>query len=168
MSRKFLFVIFWNIIMTVAAFLQIYSFKIGATLVLPLTEITIISGIITGVYFGVNVLSKTLTQGTSIIPEEEIEKMVADVQKTEDVTTPRYASKKFFLTAYWCIYVLFLMIAQLILTTLKLPLMESIAITAILTGAYFGTNMLDKVVTPKTPTVPPSTTPTQIPVAPVS
>ena len=167
-SRKFLFVAFWNFSLIFALISQVVLFKNNSQTTVPLYELTLISGILTGIYFGVNILSKTLAPVTNFLPEAEIQELVEDVQKDEATTTPAYMSKKFFLTAFWCIYMLSLVAIPIFVNGIKLPTMEAVVISAALTGAYFGSNVLDKVVgnkqaavvVPATPsTTPPQTTP---------
>ena len=149
--------------MPLALLLQVLLFKGGSQLVLPLYELTLISGVLTGIYFGVNIVSKTLAPVTNFIPEAEIQKLVDNVQKDEATQTPAYMSKKFFLTAFWCVYMLGLMIVQLLVNGIKLPVMEAVTISAVLTGAYFGTNLLDKIIKPAvtvSPESPPPPAPT--------
>jgi hypothetical protein len=157
-SRKYLFVLYWDFLALIAVAIQIFLFKLGSAIILPITELTIISGILTGIYFGVNIVSK-IADAPKIVPIEEVDKAIEGVEQTEEIQ-PKYGSRKFFLTVFWCIYMLILMIAQLFLgnkSDLHLPVMQVVTIASILTIGYFTTNILDKV-TPSSasPPVPPA------------
>lgn len=162
-SRKFLFVAFWNFTLIFALISQVVLFKNSSSVNVPLYELTLISGILTGIYFGVNILSKTLAPVTNFLPESEIQELVEDVQKSENTSSPSYMSKKFLLTAFWCIYMFSLVAIPIFVNGIKLPIMEATVIAAALTGAYFGSNILDKVVinkqTAPISSVPPATPP---------
>lgn len=159
-SRKYILVLFWNIAMIASVALQILISKLGVKvafggtstpIVFPLTDITIIAAVLTGVYFGVNVLTKVMS-GSGIFDSSAVQQVIDGMKSSEDMTSSKFASKKYFLTIYWAIYMVLLMIAQFFVSEVQLPTMQATWASGILTLGYFGINLADKAVAAKTET----------------
>ena len=61
-SRKYRFVKFWNVFMVLTVIAQVILSSVGSDVKLPVLEVVMITGTLTGGYFGVNLLSHKLSK----------------------------------------------------------------------------------------------------------